>query len=276
MIPGAAGRMPALRPAGVALAAGLALALAGCGRSKGDAVNVIGSTSVQPFAEMLAEEFGARNPGLRVEVQGGGSSQGVQMTIDGTAQLGMCSRDLKKEEIAQGLTPIQIARDGLAVIIHPGNAVNALTRQQIQKMFSGQTENWQDVGGPDRPVRLIVREEGSGTREAFVKMIMGKVRISRRALNQESNGAVKELVRNDPCAIGFMSLGLVTSELKAVTVDGVAPSAAAVKSGRYPLVRPFLFLTKGRPSPAAQKYIDFVLSPVGQQMLEREGLVGVK
>jgi phosphate transport system substrate-binding protein len=150
-------------------------------------------------------------------------------------------------------------------------------------MFSGRIGNWKDVGGDDRPIRLITREEGSGTREAFVDLVMAagdkassgseEPRISRRALTQESNGAVRELVRHDPCAVGYMSLGLVGDDLKMLTVDGVEPKLEHVRSGDYKLVRPFLFVIRGKPKPSAQSFIDFVLSVKGQQMLEKEGLV---
>jgi phosphate transport system substrate-binding protein len=237
-------------------------------------VNVLGSTSIQPFAEMLAEEFNGANPGVNVEVQGGGSTAGIQAVVSGIADVGMCSRELKPEEA--GFTPIVVARDGIAVVVHPSNPVMQLTRQQIRDLFSGQIRNWQGVGGRDHRVTLITREEGSGTREAFCHLVMGKTRIARTAITQESNGAVKELVRHDPSAIGYMSLGLVGAELRAVVVDGAEPTIAATLSGKYPLVRPFLFVVQGTPGEHAQRFIDYVLSAPAQALLEKEGLVGEK
>lgn len=242
-----------------------------CGRDTGKAVNVIGSTSVQPFAEMLAEEFGKTQADVQVEVQGGGSTAGIQAVNTGIAEIGMCSRGLKPEE--KGLTAIPIARDGIAVVVNLSNPVSGLSLRQIRDLFAGRIGNWKDVGGKDQPVRLITREEGSGTREAFTHLVMGKVRIAATALTQESNGAVKELVKGDRSAIGYMSLGLVGKELKVLAVDGVAPSVAEVVAGTYPLVRPFLFVVKGTPGEAAQRFVDFVLSPAGQALLEKEGLV---
>jgi phosphate transport system substrate-binding protein len=153
--------------------------------------------------------------------------------------------------------------------------VGNLTRAQIEKVFAGNITNWRGLGGEDRMIHVISREEGSGTREAFMKLVMGKARVSRKALTQESNGAVKELVRNDPGAIGYMSLGLAHG-LKLVSVDGVAPSTEAALSGKYPLVRPFLFVTRGEPSERAKALIDYVLSPPAQKLLEQEGLVPAK
>jgi phosphate transport system substrate-binding protein len=251
------------------------LPCASCRDDSQRTLNVVGSTSIQPFAEFLAQEYGKKNPGQLVDVQGGGSTAGLQAVTNGLAHIGMCSRSLKDDEKKQ-FTPVIIARDGLAIVINPSNPVNGLTSEQLRDLFSGRIRNWREVGGRDGPVRPITREEGSGTRESFVNLVMGKARISRGALTQESNGAVKELVRGDPAAIGYMSLGLVGSELKALPVDGAVPTAEHVLAGTYKLARPFLFVTKGAPTPEAQRYIDFVLSPEGQKTLESEGLVRAK
>ena len=259
----------------VGTAAALVLLCAGCGDESKRAVNVVGSTSIQPFAEFLAQEYGRKNPGQQVEVQGGGSTAGLEAAANGLADIGMCSRSLKPEE-AQRFTQILIARDGLAIVVNPINPVSSLTIDQLLGLFSGRVKNWKDVGGRDGPVRPITREEGSGTRESFVKLVMGKERISRAALTQESNGAVKELVKGDSAAIGYMSLGLVGKELKAVSVDGVEASTANVLAGTYKLTRPFLFVTTGTVRPEAQQFIGYVLSPEGQKILETEGLVRAK
>ena len=179
--------------------------------------------------------------------------------------------------------PAHPALDGLAAVVHKSNPITGLTREQIRRIFCGDVSNWQEVGGDNRPIHLITREEGSGTREAFVKLVMEAHgpdetigRISPRAMAQESNGAVRELVRHDRGAIGYMSLGLVNGELRILEVDGVYPTVQEVVNKRYPLVRPFLFVTKGVPPPDAQAFIDYVLSPAGQQLLQKEGLVGVR
>ena len=265
------------------------------GRGSGKhAINCVGSTSVQPFAEMLSQEFDRLHTGQIVDVQGGGSTAGLQAVAENIAEIGMCSRSLKDDE-ARKFTGIAIAMDGLAVVVHNSNVVNVLTRLQIRDIFRGTITNWRQVGGEDRPIRLITREEGSGTREAFVNLVMeakdkhaatapaataGKQhaanRISRKAMTQESNGAVKELVKHDRSAIGYMSLGLVKGELKILAVDGVYPSLENVTSKRYPLMRPFMYVVKGTPSEGAQAFIDYTLSPAGQHTLVKEGLISVR
>lgn len=249
----------------------------GCKESRDRPVSVIGSTSIQPFAELLAEDFQKKFPADRIDVQGGGSTAGIQAIANGIADIGMCSRELKEEEKAVD-TSIEIARDGLAVVVHKSNPVSDLTLEQIRMLFSGQIKNWNELGGNNIPVRLIMREEGSGTREAFIKLVMGKTAVSRKALVQESNGSVRELVKYDPAAVGYMSLGLVGIELNALNVDGIEPSAAQVSSGKYKLSRPFLFVlqTGTQPRQQVSDFIDFVLSDEGQKILESEGLVRIK
>lgn len=254
----------------------MALMFADWRGERGDTVDVIGSTSVMPFAEMLAEQYAEVEKTVTVDVQGGGSTVGVSATLNGYADLGMCSRSLKKEEADLGLAPITIALDGLAIVVHPSNPVSELTKEQVRKMFAGELSDWSAVGGKPGPVRLIVREESSGTREAFGNLIMGKSRVSRKALNQDSNGAIKELVKADAAAIGFMSLGLVTEELKALRIDGAEPTKENVMNKRYPLVRPFLFIHKGELSVNSKKFVEYVLSAAGQDTMEKEGLVRVK
>jgi phosphate transport system substrate-binding protein len=247
-------------------------------RSK--ALNCVGSTSIQPLAELLAEEYARHHPQTVIDVQGGGSTVGLQAIKEKIADIGMCSRSLKAEEAAT-CRGIPIAIDGLAIVVHPSNSVSNLERHQIRDIFAGHITGWKQVGGPDRPIDLITREEGSGTREAFVKMVMetgheNSVRISRKAMTQESNGAVKELVKHNPAAIGYMSLGLVHDELKILSVDGIHPTLQTVRDKRYSLVRPFLFVVRGSPSPVAQAFIDYVLSAEGQRILEKEGYVSAQ
>jgi len=249
----------------------VALAAMGCGTSREPAVHVVGSTSILPFAELLAEEFARREPGIHVEVQGGGSTHGMLAVASGIAEIGACSRSLHRGDPAEAqFTPVPIARDAIALVVHPSNPLSGLSRAQLRAVFSGQAANWRDVGGADAPIRVITREEGSGTLDAFLAEVMGGVRVTPRALVQESNGAMKELVKQDPCAIGFMSMGLVGRGLKALALDGAVPSASGAERGGYPLVRPFLFVVKGTPSGAARRFLEFARSPEAQQLIEQE------
>ncbi len=245
--------------------------LAGCARAEAG-ITVAGSTSVQPFAELLAEEYMRDHPRAVINVQGGGSSAGIQAALTGAAAIGMSSRELKPAEAAE-LEPIVIALDAIAIIVHPSNAVSDLSIQQVRQVFAGEVKSWREVGGAERPLTIVTREEGSGTRGAFQELVMGKVDISPRAIVQDSNGAVRQVVADDPNAVGYISLGLVNEQVKAVSTGGVEPSNDQVKQGNYTLVRPFLFVVKGEPQGEAKAFIEYTLSAEGQQVLAAEGLV---
>lgn len=246
---------------------------AGPGGAKGGAITVAGSTSVQPFAEKWAEAWAARKGG-QVNVQGGGSTAGVKAAQTGAAQIGTVSRDLKPDE--KGLKEIVVARDGIAVIVNPGNAVGDLTLDQVKGIFTGATKNWKELGGADKPVTIITREEGSGTRGAFEELALKGGKIANTALVQDSTGAVREMVHSDASAVGYISLGQVNDQIKPVKLSGAEPSEANVMAKTYPLVRPFLFVTQGEPAGAAREFIDFVLSAEGQELVRKEGLIPAK
>jgi phosphate transport system substrate-binding protein len=228
---------------------------------------------VEPFAEKLAEIFMGSHPGVVINVQGGGSSAGIQAALAGAADIGTSSRELKPQE--EGLTLYVISHDGIAVVVNPGNPVTALSSDQVLGIFSGTIRMWNQVGGPPRRITAITREEGSGTRGAFEELMMKGCLISDACLVQDSNGAVREIVASDPNAIGYISLGLVDSRVHAVRVDGAEATLLAALQGRYKLVRPFLFLTRGEPGGDVKRFIDYVLSPSGQRVLQQEGLVPV-
>ena len=262
-------------PLSILLSALCAFTLADC-RGAGSQKDLIvaGSTSVQPFADKWAEVFMEKRPGLGVNVQGGGSSAGIQACKAGACQIGMSSRELKPDE--KDLHEIVIARDGLAIIVHPSNPVRGATVAQVKEIFAGDLTDWKILGGPERPITVVTREEGSGTRGAFQELVMGKTRIWRGAITEDSNGTVREIVAHDPYSVGFISLGLVNDEVRALALDGVEGSEASIRAGRYKLVRPFLFLTRGEPAGAAKEFIDFVLSDEGQALIRKEGLIAAR
>ena len=237
----------------------------------GTTLTIAGSTSVQPFAEKLAETYMAAHPGLAINVQGGGSTAGVRAAETGAAQIGMSSRHLKDSE--QALHQVTIALDGIAIIVNAANPVAGLSRAEVAAIFAGEIPRWNRVGGPDRPIHFVTREEGSGTRGAFEEMVMGKKEIAPRALVQDSNGAVREIVASDPDALGYISLGLVDRRVRAVAVDGVLPTHETIVAKRYAVVRPFLFLTREAPAGSARAFVEYVLGPEGQRLLGLEGLI---
>jgi phosphate transport system substrate-binding protein len=235
---------------------------------------IAGSTSVQPFAEKLAEIFMHQHPKCLINVQGGGSNAGVYAARQGAADLGASSRELVAAE--KDLIETPIAYDGIAVIVHPSNPLTNLTLAQLKEIFEGRLKDWSALGLPPHAIHLITREEGSGTREAFEHLVMGKTDITPAALVQDSNGAVREIVAGDPHALGYISVGLVDSRVKAVAIDGLFPTQKNIKSRAYGLVRRFLLVSRTAPTGLGQSFVEFILSPQGQKILETEGLVGVK
>lgn len=252
------------------------LLISGCtqgnGGSTGDestlsgSIQIAGSTSVQGLSEELAAEFMARNPGVKVNVSGGGSGAGIKSAQNGTVDIGASSRELKSEE--KQVHEFMIAKDGIAIIVHPDNAVADVTLAQLQQIFAGEITNWRELGGQDASIMVVVREEGSGTRDAFEEIVMGEdSRIMGQALVQNSTGAVRTAVAGNPDAIGFISVGMLNDEVKALAIDGVEPSTENILDGGYKIARPFLYLTKEEPQGLIKAFIDFVLSPDGQAIV---------
>lgn len=260
----------------IVLILGLILTTACSNPSKGSnqVLTIAGSTSVQPFAEKLAEIYMELHPEIIINVQGGGSTAGIKACREGAAQIGMSSRSLHKDEA--DLTQVVIAKDGIAIIVHPSNPVNNMNLDQLRGIFSGTLRSWSRLSWVDKEIHFVNREEGSGTRDAFENLVMNKTEISDEALVQDSNGSVREIVANDPQAIGYISFGIVNHQVRALAIQSVPPTLETIKNNRYTLTRPFIFVLPPQPSPLAERFLGFVLSKEGQEILEKEGLVGVR
>ncbi len=237
-------------------------------------VIIAGSTSVQPVSELLAEEFQNMHPQVSVQVQGGGSTAGVVAAEEGTADIGASSRELREDE--KHLTEYVVGLDGIAVIVNPANPVEGLTIEQVQQIFAGEITNWSQVEGPSAEIIVATREEGSGTRGAFEEIVMGDASISNTALVQNSTGACRTAVAGDVNAISYVSLAAMDPEVKAVAIDGVAATVENIIAEVYPVFRPFLYLTSGEPTGLAKEFIDFIISPEAQPLIEEAGLISTR
>jgi phosphate transport system substrate-binding protein len=251
---------------------GAYLVLAG-GDGGQEKITIVGSTSVQPVAEKLATEYMKKNSSVKITVQGGGSAVGIKSVEDGTANIGSSSKSLKADE-SKGLTQWEIGKDGIAIVVNKNNSISGLTTEQIKGIFNGSITNWKEVGGSDGEINVIVREEGSGTRDAVLEMVMGSKNATfvEGAIVQSSTEAVQQAVAQDPNAIGFMSYAAV-KDTKAMKVDNVAPTEETILDGTYKIQRPFIFLVKGEPTRAIKSFIDWVNGPEGQAILESEKVV---
>lgn len=264
----------------------LLISIVGCARQQNTSqdsgklsgtLTIAGSTSVQPFSEVLAEAFQAKNAGVQVNVQGGGSSQGVEAAISGAANIGSVSRDVTPEEKAKAnLVVTPIAVDGVAIVVNPANKITALTMEDVKNIYLGNIKNWKELGGNDAAITVVSREDGSGTRDAFSSIVMNKEDIVKNAIIQNSTGAVRTTVAGDENAIGYISLSKVNKDVKSLDIDGVIASEANIKAGTYKLQRPFIYITKGAPQGLAKTFIDFVLSDEGQNIIVKEGAFKIK
>ncbi|MFZ7102327.1 MAG: phosphate ABC transporter substrate-binding protein [Peptococcaceae bacterium] len=239
-------------------------------------LKLAGSTSVQPLAEELAMKFMELNREVKIDVAGGGSGAGVESAGNGAADIGMASRHVQDSEMSTypELKPVAIAQDGITVGIHPNNPVDDLTLEQVKDIFSGKVTNWKEFGGNDASITVVNREEGSGTRGAFEEIVLGEEKFTDKAAVQNSTGAVKTAVAADENAVGYISMGSMSSEVKGLKIVGVEPTVDNVINGTYPIARPFNFITKGEAQGLAKTFIDWVLnSSEAQGITTEEGYI---
>lgn len=253
------------------LAAGM---LAGCGEKGSEAVSTDGSTSMEKVIGVLGEAFQNENRGITFTYNPTGSGSGIQAVSEGRCDIGLSSRDLKKEEKESGLTETVLAYDGIAVVVHPDNPVSDLDVETIAKLYTGEITNWKDVGGNDAQVVLIGREAGSGTRDGF-ESITGTAEKCLYRQELTSTGDVITAVAQNPNAVGYASLASVSDTVKTLKVGGVAPTEETVKDGSYAIQRPFVLVTKAdtKLSDAAQKFFDFALAPENAGLISKAGVV---
>ena len=272
------------------LAALMALTLfAACGKTNDDnkdnnddnaevtgTVSTDGSTSMEKVIMSLSESFQAENKGITVGYNPTGSGSGITAVSEGRCDIGLASRALKDDEKAAGLKETVLALDGIAIIVNPENKVSDLTVEQIAKIYTGEITNWKDVGGDDAEIVLIGREAGSGTRDGF-ESITGTKDSCKYRQELTSTGDVITTVAGNPNAIGYASLASVKDTVKAISVNGVAPSEATVSDGSYEVQRPFILVTKEgvELSKAAQLFFDYATGKDAADIISAAGAVPV-
>lgn len=252
----------------------------GCGgsASKEEAkISVSGSTSVAPLMEKIAEEYQKENEGVTIEINQNGSSAGIKDATSGVSDIGMSSRDLKDEE-KKDVDENVIAYDGIAVITNSSNKIKNLTKEQIKNIFTGKITNWSEVGGDNKEIVVVSREEGSGTRTAFQEILgYESGELISTAQIASGSGDIKTAVVGNENAIGYVSFEYLDSSINAVSVEGVEPKGDNVKNKTYSLSRGFLLVNKkGEISEEAKKLVDWILSDKGQEFVENNGAIKVK
>ena len=255
----------------------------GCGSknnssNSANSVTVSGSTSVGPLIEKEGEAFKTSNADISIQVNQLGSSAGIKDTINGTVEIGMSSRDLKPEEKNEGLKEVEIAYDGIGIIVNKSNTIKSLTINQIKDIYTGKITNWKDVGGKDTPIVVVSREDGSGTRDAFQEIVGYKSEeLTPKAQIGDGSGNIKSTVATNENAIGYISFEYIDDSINSLQVDSVAPTAESVKDKTYKIARPFLLVYKeDKLGESGKKFIDFILSEEGQKVAEENGLIRIK
>jgi phosphate transport system substrate-binding protein len=254
-----------------------------------------GSDTIVNLALAWAERYQKEHPEVSISVTGGGSGTGLTALLNKTVDIANASRQITPEELAsakaEGLDPQEfvIARDAIAVIVNPENPVSHLTLEQLSKIYRGEINNWQEVGGEDRPIVRLSRETNSGTHVYFLEAVIrlgdskDKTIFSRDTLLLPSSEGIIAEVRDNPNAIGYDGLGYVTSEVKVVAISGlkspgvfVLPSAATVSDNTYVISRELYMYTQNPPAGAIKEYLDWIISPEAQQIVTDLGFVPVK
>ena len=255
-----------------------ALTACGTGSESGNlngTITLNGSTSMNKLANALKEGYMNANPGVTVNVEFTGSGTGIQAAIDGTADIGNSSRELKAEELAAGLIENIVAIDGIAIIVNKDVTVADLTSEQLAKIYKGEIKNWKELGGKDAPIVVIGRESGSGTRGAFEELL--KIEdVCSYAQEIDSTGGVLSTVANTPGAIGYISLDVIDDSVKVMAIDGVIASEENIVAGKYMLSRPFVMATKGEisaQSELVQSFFAYIASEEGQAIIKQVGLI---
>ncbi|MBS1764999.1 MAG: PstS family phosphate ABC transporter substrate-binding protein [Bacteroidetes bacterium] len=264
-------------------------ALALCGIAFNvNAQKIKGSETVLPISEKAAQVFMKTNSDNKVTVTGGGSGVGLAALIEGTTDIAQASRKIKfsekqkLQESGKTVKEVTIALDALAVIINPSNKVTKLTKEQLEGIFTGKITNWKEVGGEDLKIIPYSRETSSGTYEFFKEHVLSNKNYMSGIMSMPANGSIIQSVSQTKGAIAYVGLAYLNSSVQAVSVSFnkgktyTAPSVENTKNKTYPVVRPLFYYYLAQSENKVKKYIDFILSPAGQKIVEEVGYINIK
>ena len=244
-----------------------------------DKITMTGSTTVLPIAQKAAEVYMQQHPDVAISVAGTGSGDGVKAIIDGTADIGNASRDMKDKEMKlaqeKGVNPVRhtVALDCIVPVVHPENPVSDIPLDKLKDIYTGKIKNWKDVGGMDKSIVVVSRDSSSGTFEVWNEKVLDKEKVRPDAQLQASNGAVAQTVAGNKYAIGYVGIGYLNPNLKGLTINGVAASAKTAMDESYPVARALFMFTQGEPTGVVKDFLDFIKSAEGQKIAVAEGFV---
>ncbi len=250
--------------------------------AKDGTLTIQGSTTVGPVAGAFAETFTEKYPDLKITVKKTGSGDGAAALVDGRCHIATMSRFMKPKEFTAavnegGWLPVAhiVAMDGVCIVVHPSNPVTELTSEQIRGIYTGETTNWKDLGGPDMPIVVISRDTSSGTYETFSELIMEKAKMAPGVEYVNSNPQAHARVSTTTGAIGYVGLGFNDDKVKALKVDGIEPTARTIAKGVYPVARPLYMFTAGYPKlgSVVHEFVTFHLTEEGHDIVLEKGFV---
>ena len=238
-------------------------------------IDIAGGTAHIPVMKDAAKNIMIHYPQINITVAGGGSGVGVQKVGEGLVDIGNAGRPVSSKELEKypQLLSFPFAVDGVAPAVNPANPISGLTSAQIQDIFSGKIMNWKDVGGDDAKIHIYSRDEASGTRSVFWKKCLKKGVVAESANIVASNGAMKVAVSRDRHALGYMSIGHLDNTVKAVSLDGIAPTQENAVNSSYPVVRKLFMNTNGAPEPLLKAFIDYILGSEGAASIRSHGYI---
>jgi phosphate transport system substrate-binding protein len=251
---------------------------------RADTIVIKGSDTLgAKLVPQLAEQFKAQHPGTAFDIAAEGSATGFAALIDKTAAIGMASRPAKPEEIANGkakgvdLKETIVAYDGIAVIVNTANSIKGLTKKQVEQIFTGEITDWSAVGGSGGKISVYTRNTSSGTYAEFKELAMKKRDYAPDSQKLAGNEQIAQEVGKNPNGVGYVGLAYTKATgVKVVPIDGASPSKESVLGKSYPYARPTFFYTNGEPSGVVKEFIDFIVSPEGQKIVEQVGFVPIK
>jgi phosphate transport system substrate-binding protein len=248
-------------------------------------IKISGSTTVLPIVQKAADQYMAAHPDADIQVSGGGSGVGIQAIGAKTVDIGMSSREVTAAEKAKypSFVVTSVAQDGIAVIVNPVNTIQYITLDQVKNIYLGKITKWSEITGADVPgtnnqIVIIGRDSASGTRTYFDETVLLKATPTKNMLEKNSNGAVLQTVAQTPGSIGYVSIGFVSKDVKALPIwynaNKIVPASVDnVKTKTYPVSRDLYVITNGQPSGLAGDFIKYILSPEGQKIVSDEGYV---
>ncbi len=248
-------------------------------------IKISGSTTVLPIVQKAADQYMATHPDADIQIAGGGSGVGIQAIGAKTVDIGMTSREVTKDEMTKypSFLVTSVAQDGIAVIVNPSNTIQYITLDQIRNIYLGKITKWSEITGANVPgtnnqIVSVGRDSASGTRTYFDETVLLKATPVNKMLEKNSNGAVAQTIAQTPGAIGYVSIGFLSPDVKALPIwynanKIIAPTIGTVKDKTYPVSRDLYVITNGQPTGLAGDFIRYILSPDGQKIVADEGYV---